>query len=227
MVEAGAVNVPDAGREGGRRTAGPLVERPSRPDAVSVLTLRFTARGHQGRVVARYGTTRDAVADCFPLVAAGLDPGQAHGFPWIDAEVGYDGSGYRMIFGWLQVIERVDTGGAHHLDVDVFPVFADLDSPLAAFGALPRWYDAPANPHHPDGTWTAETFLLAIPDVARSGTLTPLAGMRWGYQLTAGKPVPLPLEAAPDAYQQRQAYLTRRYPRWTFQPTTPGSAATP
>jgi len=186
--------------------------------AVSVLTVPFTARDHEGRVVARYGTTQDAIATGFPLIASDLEPARAHGYPWIDAEVEYDGPGYRMIFGWLQVVERIDSSGTEHLDVDVFPVFSDLDSPLAVFGALPRWYDAPANPHHPDGTWTAESLLVAIPDVTRSRILTPVAGLRWGYELTGGKPVPLPLEAAPDAYQQRRPYLTQRYPRWTFQP---------
>jgi hypothetical protein len=75
----------------------------------------------------------------------------------------------------------------------------------------------PANPDHADGEWLAESFLVAVPDVARTRQLAAVTGFRWGYQLTAGRPDPLPvIRVGPDRWRAHWSLLTERYPTWTF-----------
>jgi hypothetical protein len=186
------------------------------PDPVLVLPFRRDGRG--GRVLMHYGVTTDPVAVGFGLAAAaGFDPVRFRGFPVIRAEVEFEPDGYHATFGWLQVISR--TGGAAEpaVEVDLPPLYAGLDLPLAAFGHLPTMFDAPANPHHPDGDWVAETFLVAVPDIARSRRLAALTGFRWGYRLHDGTPTALPAEpTGPDRWAAHRPMLARDYPSWAF-----------
>ena len=111
----------------------------------------------------------------------------------------------------------VAASGELVVEVDLPPVLAAAGSPLAGFGYLPTFFDAPANPDHPDGEWVAETFLVALADIARTRCLAAITGFRWGYRLTAGSPVPLPV--APIAAQRWEAHrpmLANAYPNWTF-----------
>jgi hypothetical protein len=99
--------------------------------------------------------------------------------------------------------------------VDVFPVFEEIDSPILSFGYLPTLYDAPANPHHDDGTWTASAFLVRV--AARVRTITPLAGIRWGYHLQQGRPTPQP--AGPlrgIGLCSHAGLLGERFPSWVL-----------
>ncbi len=101
--------------------------------------------------------------------------------------------------------------------MDLPPILADLDCPLFAFGYRPEVFDAPANPDHPDGRWRAETFLVAVPDLARSRRLVAVTGFRWGYDLVAGRPAPLGAEPiGPEHWEQHRPGLTAKYPTWSF-----------
>jgi hypothetical protein len=63
----------------------------------------------------------------------------------------------------------------------------------------------------------AESFLVAVPDIARSRRLDALTGFRWGYRLTAGNPEPLPVAAiGPDRWNAHLPMLADLYPSWTF-----------
>lgn len=100
-------------------------------------------------------------------------------------------------------------------------MLATADSPLAGFGYLPTFFDAPANPDHPDGEWVAETFLVALPDIARTRRLAAVTGFRWGYRLAAGIPAPLPAAPiGPQRWEARRPMLTSAYPSWTFLAST-------
>jgi hypothetical protein len=56
-------------------------------------------------------------------------------------------TGFRAVVGWLLVISRsVAASGEPVVEVDLPPVLATADSPLAGFGYLPTFFDAPANP---------------------------------------------------------------------------------
>jgi hypothetical protein len=182
------------------------------------LVLPFACRGDTGTVDVHYGVTSDPAALGFDLAASGFDEERFAGFPAIRAEVSLDGEGYRAVVGWLQVISRsIAASGELVVEVDLPPVLATADSPLASFGYLPTFFDAPANPDHPDGDWIAETFLVAVPDIARTRRLTAVTGFRWGYRLAAGRSTSLPAEpVGPPRWEAHQRMLASAYPSWTF-----------
>jgi hypothetical protein len=186
------------------------------------LVLPFTCRGDTGTVQVHYGVTTDPGALGFDLVASGFDNARFAGFPAIRAEVSLDGAGYRAVVGWLQVISRsVGAGGELVVELDLPPVLAAADSPLACFGYLPTFFDAPANPDHPDGDWVAETFLAALPDIARTRRVAAVTGFRWGYRLAAGRPAPLPVAPiGPQRWDAHRPMLAETYPSWTFLAST-------
>ncbi len=154
----------------------------------------------------------------FGLVARSFDADLFTGFPVMRADVEYDGLGYLAMFGWLQLVthqwpslEQPDT------HIDLAPELAELDRPLCGAGYLPTFFDAPANPDHPDGDWIAETFLVVSPTGSRPKELAALAGFRWGYHLASGRPTLLPLEASTRADWSRCADVLRApYPSWFF-----------
>jgi hypothetical protein len=183
-----------------------------------VLVLPFTCRGGTGAVDVHYGVTVDPVGVGFHLVASGFEEKRFRGFPVIRAGVSFEGDGYLAVFGWLQVVSRrIVASGEVDVVVDLPPMLAGADSPLAGFSYLPTLLDAPANPDHPDGDWTAETFLVAVPDIARTRCLTALTGFRWGYRLVAGKPAPLPVSPiGPDRWKACRPKLEEMYQTWRF-----------
>ncbi|HTT00002.1 MAG TPA: hypothetical protein VMI33_25655 [Streptosporangiaceae bacterium] len=188
------------------------------------LVLPFTCRGDAGTVAVHYGVTADPAGVGFDIVASGsgFDEARFRGFPVVRAEVSFGGAGYRAFFGWLQIISRsvAESGAADvtaDVTVDLPPMLAEADSPLAGFGYLPTLFDAPANPDHPDGQWIAETFLTAGPYIARTRRLASLTGFRWGYRLAAGRPAPLPPSPiGPDRWAAHCPRLAAAYPNWTF-----------
>lgn len=186
-----------------------------------MLMLPFACRDGEGRVDVHYGVTADPVAVGFDLAAVGFDEARFAGFPVIRAEVSFSAEGYRAVFGWLQVVTRTATSGEQRTDMDMPPVLDGADTPLAEFGYLPTLFDAPANPDHPDGDWVAESFLVAVPDIARTRRLAALVGFTWGYRLRGGQPTPLPVSALrPDRWQDRRRFLTEAYPAWQFLDST-------
>src|SRR5579875_130643 len=128
------------------------------------------------------------------------------------------GQGYHCYFGWVQTIRRTESAKrAVIAEVDLPACLGSDGVPMMAFGYLPSFYDAPANPHHPDGIWRASTFLVAIPDLVRSRVLEPVAGFGWGYRLAGGKPAPLPVEPlGTKAWNDSRRLLAGTHPRWIF-----------
>lgn len=97
--------------------------------------------------------------------------------------------------------------------VDAHPA---IDVPLFQFGYLPTFFDAPANPDHPDMRWLAEAFLVRLPD---RHTATAVAGFSWGYDLKGAVPAPLPAASvAADHWDAHLDVLRAEYPAWTFHP---------
>jgi len=115
--------------------------------------------------------------------------------------------------GWIQLVSR-ESGS--DVSVDLMPNL-DQSDPFYAYGYLPTFFDAPANPDHPDGTWRADTFLVVVPDVIRSRTVEPVGAFTWGYELRSGRPRLLdvvPLDAT-DWAGHRSA-LQSNHPAWSF-----------
>ncbi len=190
--------------------------------SAQTLRLAFALRGRRGAVTAEVLPNTDPEELGHSLVADEYDEDAFRGFPAVTAWVSYDGRGPRAWMGWLQVIEARDDDGGVATRVDAVPVLGE-SSPLYTFGYCPTFSDFPANPHHPDGDWVADTFLVAVPDVVRSQVLFPVVGLRWGYRLQGGRPVelfapsPLPVEG----WRRHRSLLETDYPSWTFLESEP------
>ena len=181
------------------------------------LDIPFRMHDQAGVVAVAFGVNHDPVATGHDLVAVGYDEGTFRGFPVVECRVDYSGTGYRGLCGWLQIVDRSEETGMLESSVDLLPALAHTDSPMCYLGYLPTFFDAPANPDHPNGRWIAETFLVELR--ARQPWLRAVAGLRWGYELTDGRAAPIPPEqAAPSAWDERRAFLEARFPRWTFAP---------
>ena len=181
-------------------------------------SLSFMLRERSGNVTIRVEPNRGPEDLGHPLVAVGYDRGRFVGFPVVEAVVSYEGAGWRAWMGWLQVIERVDDDGTVAVDVDV--PLCGVDSPLYTFGYRPTFFDAPANPDHPNGRWNAYAFLVAVPDVVRSKVLQPINGFHWGYRLLGGEPVELfePTPLSVGMWDALRELLATSFPSWSFLP---------
>lgn len=173
----------------------------------------FRSLGFTGRVVVESTVNSDPVAIGHNLVAQDYDEERFKGFPVVTARIEYDGTGYRRYFGWVQLVTHLyaESGRSPSTSLDAHPA---IDVPVSDFGYLPAFFDAPANPDHPDMRWFAETFLVRLPD---RHTVSPVAGFSWGYDLAAGVPTPLPVaELTTDRWDGQLDTLHEAAPDWTF-----------
>jgi hypothetical protein len=185
------------------------------------LVLPFRLRERKGRVLVRVEASDDPDDLGLPLVAVGYERDAFVGFPILEARVNYEGRGPRAWMGWLQVITRLDADGTRTEEADADPLVGD-GWPLYTFGYAPTLSDCPANPGHPDGDWTADAYLVAIPDVMRTRVLAPITGFRWGYRLEAGSPPSVfePRGLSDETWEEhRRHLLAPAYPAWTFLPS--------
>ncbi len=177
------------------------------------LTLPFTARGTSGRVQVMLRRNDDPTTSGHDLVfSPGSNLAALQGFPIITARIEMDAPGLSGVFGWVQLVTQRLALGRIERTIDA----ADFMAPFCAFGHLPTFLDAPANPGDADMTWGADTFLVALPDVSVTRVLQPLAGFRWGYQLVGGRPArSLPLAAADGSgWRDLRVVLERDHPGW-------------
>lgn len=188
----------------------------------TVLEMGFTARGGAGSVSVAAGVVTDAADLGFPLLGLGSRTADAAlGFPVIQASVNFDGRGYHRYFGWVQIVHQAGDGEQSHAEIDLPPVLAGTGAPFVVFGYQPTLFDAPANPHHPDGVWLAYSFLVAVPDLVISRTVEAVAGFKWGYQLADGRPSSLPVEATSrSAWRAHIPMLQDSFPDWSFRDPT-------
>ncbi|MFF1817562.1 hypothetical protein ACFVWG_09710 [Kribbella sp. NPDC058245] len=172
------------------------------------LSLPFETRGHRGLISVRVVPNDDPWASGHQLVVPDLDAEAFRGFPICTAGLRYHGQGIEAIMGWIQVTNGVA--------IDLVPNLSGID-PFYSYGYLPTFFDAPANPDHPDGTWRADTFLTVVPDVIRSQVVEPIAAFSWGYELRSGRPDLLDVTtlAARD-WAGHRALLETGHPTWTF-----------
>ncbi len=185
---------------------------------LNVLRIPFQLRDRHGVVTVSLARNEDPEELGHPLIAVGYERDMFVGFPAVTASISYQGEGVRAFMGWVQVIERHDADGTIRADVDRLPTVFGEGCPLYSFGYCPTFADYPANPQHPDGDWVADAFLVAIPDVARSRVLDPVAGFRWGYRLAGSRPVKLfqPEPVGMEAWRHHARTLQVACPVWTF-----------
>jgi hypothetical protein len=126
------------------------------PDQTTAsLALPFVLRGASGRVHVELLRNTDPVRLGHALVAIGFDEERFRGFPVVRASITYSGEGLRAAMGWIQVVRHIAADRLGEVAVDRFPLGPE-DSPLYTYGYLPTFFDAPANPDHPDGVWQAD-----------------------------------------------------------------------
>lgn len=178
------------------------------------LTVPFETRGQRGLVNIRVLANNDPWASGHQLVVPDLDAESFRGFPICTATLRYHGQGLNAMMGWVQLITNTEAAtGRSTVEVDVAPI---LTGPLYSYGHLPTFFDAPANPDHPDGVWRADTFLVIVPDVIRTRVLVPIAAFRWGYRLVGGHPDALDPERRETDWAEFKTVLSTSYPDWTY-----------
>ena len=196
--------------------------------------LPFILAGHQGTIAVYYGVNSDpakAGFDALPGLNIPLD--LCFGYPVMHARIeSYDGAGYRMLCGWIQIITRESRGtvgqareNTHRSSsIDLFPAMDDLGNPFATYGFLPSCFDAPCQNlgNNLELKWTADTFLTTLPLRSRQEEISWLAGFRWGYReyaASTGKPVEiLPLEITDQhVWNSFLSFLREAFDSWRFQ----------
>ncbi|TCC50842.1 hypothetical protein E0H75_11795 [Kribbella capetownensis] len=177
------------------------------------LSIPFDVRGHRGLISVRIVPNDDPWASGHQLVVPDLNAEAFRGFPLCTASLRYHGYGIKAMMGWIQLVTRDFDGD---ISVDRAPNLNPAD-PFYTYGYLPTFFDAPANPNHPDGTWRADTFLVIVPDVIRSRTVAPVAAFTWGYRLEAGRPTLLDVTPLASArWSGHRSVLEAAHPTWTF-----------
>lgn len=176
------------------------------------LSVPFEVRGQRGLVNVRVVANDDPWASGHQLLVPDLVAESFRGFPICTATLRYHGQGINAIMGWVQLATR-DFDGL--VSVDALPFHAEA-SPLFSYGHLPTFFDAPANPDHPDGVWRADTFLVIAPDVIRTRSLVPVAAFTWGYRLSGGYPDPLDPVRRDADWSDHRGVLQKSYPDWIF-----------
>ena len=196
----------------------------------------FTLKDRQGRVAVYYGLNDDAVKagfDAIPGINFPLE--QCLGYPVMYAVIdNYEGTGYRTLCGWIQIITRVCgiMDDKDHIDiqrsysVDLVPAMSESKVPFVVYGNLPSIFDAPCLNlgHCTELTWIADTFLTTVPLRSRQEDISWLMGFRWGYREydpSTGKPVEmLHLEAINgQIWNHHLPFLRREFSNWQYTET--------
>jgi hypothetical protein len=216
LAERRRARVLERSRRCARRVAAGQPLRDGPAERVTRFGAAVTLNGRPGQVDVSYTVGLDPVKTGFDVVAPGQDWQQFVGYPVLDATVTADAPGYSGLCGWVQLISNIDHVHGHvEVQVDRFPFVEEPRDPLTCFGYLPRFFDAPANPGHPDGLWLAELFLVEV-DV-RHLVVTARLGLSWGYYLRGGKPFPLQVQPVPlHLWRIHANQLRRDYPGWAF-----------
>lgn len=195
-------------------------------------SIPFDLKGYNGEMSVYYGVNDDPMKVGFDsLPGLPFDINLSRGYPIVHARIeNYEGSGYRMFCGWIQIVTSVymdshDKEKARSetfVSVDVAPAFQESDIPFASYGNLSQLFDAPCLNlgNYAELSWTADTFLTTVPVRSRDEEISWLLGFRWGYvenDIPDVKPALLPLEVTDEwIWNKHIAYLRKKYSSWRF-----------
>lgn len=181
-------------------------------------TIPFRLRDIDGLVEIAYGINEDPVRWGFQL----FWPDQAEyeatrGFPVLEARVRYAAEGYAAMLGWIQVVDyTVEGEETVWAAPDTGSRYLDVNTPYAAHGIEPVFFDAPAATDAQNMDFNARTFLVCTPDVV-SKTVEPVCGFTWGFDIEDGIIKPRALEPARlGDWIETRRLLRFRLPSWTF-----------
>ena len=179
------------------------------------MRLPFSLRGAPGVVDVSVTVNDDPLALGCHLLDPSLPPDAAAGFPVCRATVELEAEGYAGALGWVQLVRSTDAGNV--FAPDPLALFRDVATPFAFFGIKPELFDAPFRFPREDLTWTAHTFLCAVPDGVMSRVVSPALAFSWGFTVadevvTLVQPAALP----PWIWSDQVPVLASAYPTWTF-----------
>jgi hypothetical protein len=206
-------------------------ERDHSPASDRAVRIPFEHNGRRGTVAVTYGVTDDPRASGFDILPGmTFDVAQCRGYPTIHGVIdSFEGTGYRTLCGWIQVITGVRSAGGKptetEISADTLPAMEGIPIPFASMGNLPQMFDAPCrNLGGFDSLhWTADTFLTTVPIRSRDESIHRLLGFRWGYTENADTvhhpvmPLPLTVTTAQE-WNALLPTLRKDYPSWHFAP---------
>lgn len=177
----------------------------------------FSVNDERGSITVRVTPNAGAKRSGFDILGPMID-WNLKGFPVMKATVAFDGTGYRAIFGWIQIVHLdFPHDGRKRTVVDVIPSHIGLGVPFAYFGHLPSFFDAPARHPRSPGSFTAEAFLCKPPLLARTGSIKFISGFRWGYKISgvSGALEHFPVKRiGASAWAKNRDLITKKYPKW-------------
>jgi hypothetical protein len=186
---------------------------------VAELSVPYSWRGRTGAVRVRVVENVDPTRVGCDRLDETLPADAASGFPLCTAtpEIGLEG--YSAACGWIQVVRSTDSPGAY--ETDPLALFRDVETPFAFFGIAPVFFDAPFRATRYDLTWTARTFLAAVPDGVMSKDVRPLAAFAWGFHvrddvISIEDPRALDL----SVWDEHTSLWADHHPHWTFEPSS-------
>lgn len=153
------------------------------------MVIPFKLHKRDGRVVVYYGRNDDPVEVGFDIIPnLNFDINLCRGFPVMHARIeNYSNLGYRMLFGWIQVVtdEYYESSGKVKKEkfVDLMPSILKIGVPFGSFGFLPELFDSPCYNigDYAKLKWVADTFLTTVPMRSKEEKISHLVGFRWGY----------------------------------------------
>ena len=178
------------------------------------MEIRFTHKGHQGRVLVTVERT---------LSPATLGVGDsALGLAHCKATIDFPAGGYLGLLGWVQLVRSTDNasqGRRFEMDpFDPFGLYEHAPLPYCWYGITPTLFDAPSRDERIPLDWVAQSFLAASPFGGGASVVTPLLGFSWGFEIADDKRIvlkPAAVLAAAD-WEAHLPYLRECYPEWRF-----------
>jgi hypothetical protein len=185
---------------------------------VTELIVPFALRGRTGTVRVRIGPNDDPVALGCDLLDRTLPRDAANGFPVCEAALVFDLVGYAAICGWVQLVRSSDASG--EFEIDPLSLLRGVDTPFAFFGVKPTLFDAPFRTSRHDLSWSARSFLCAVPDAVMSKSVRPVAAFSWGFSV-AHETIEINPATTLDltAWDEHLPLLRTSFPNWTFEPS--------
>ncbi|MBI2788952.1 MAG: hypothetical protein HYX59_09755 [Elusimicrobia bacterium] len=177
----------------------------------------FSIKNERGAISVRVTSNAGAKHSGFDILGP-MKEWNLKGFPVMKATVTFEGTGYRAILGWIQIVHLdFRSDGRKKIVVDVVPSHIGLGVPFAYFGHLPTLFDSPARHPRSSGSFTAEAFLCKPPLLERNGPIEFIAGFRWGYKINgiSEELTQFPVKRiGASAWAKHRGLITKKYPKW-------------
>ena len=186
------------------------------------MRIPFRHHGCDGVVVVRVERIADGVGAGFDVLPGlPFEAVAAVGYPGMSASVAYEGTGYRRLLGWVQVVRTdrtwADGRAETATEIDLAPVWDGTGMPFVAVGYPPSIYDAPCRNLNGARTlrWRADTFLTTVPLRSRAEPIRRLASFSWGYDELPVTIVP-PARTGDESWVRYLSLFRTEFPGWAW-----------